>query len=120
MAVHLKYVLSWSGDGAGVQTERSQGRDHAGRARESEARPQRVDPTSPGEIRAERPPQPRHPRHLPPGVQRHGVGLRGRNNKGNCYVTMCVVKTLVMELSKLHHLKMFGHSFVVILELCLF
>ena len=73
-----------AGDGARIETEWSEGRDHPGRARQSEARPQRVDPTPAREVRAEWPPQSGHPRHLPPGLQCHGVGFRGCDNQGEC------------------------------------
>lgn len=71
-----------TGDGTGIQTERGQGGDHPWRARQSEAGSQRVDPSPAREVRPQWPPQPSDPRHLPPRLQCHGVGLWGRNNKG--------------------------------------
>ena len=82
-AVNL-YLYIRTGDGTRIQTEWGEGRDHPWWARNSEAWPQRVDPTPTRKVRAEWPPQSSHPRHLPPSLQCHGVGLWGCNNKGEC------------------------------------
>lgn len=71
-----------SGYGVGVKAEWSKGGDDTWRVCGSEEGPQGVDPPSPGEIRPERAPCPRHACHIPPRLLCHGHSLWGCYHQG--------------------------------------
>jgi hypothetical protein len=86
MTIDLLRIVGcyFAGDRAGVEVSGDGARVHPGRrANAGQAQPHGVDPAAARTVRAQRPPQPRHARHLPPRVQRARLRQRGCYHQGN-------------------------------------